>query len=165
MNPAVSTYDVVLSRRDSKKSPTPISTVPTIGNSRYRPVLLMVCPTPTEAISSPSTSGSICRPDSVAEAPCTNCRYVGRYVTPPSIANPMMKLMIEHTVNTPDRNNRNGSNGSAARFSARTKSTSATTDPAAIAMITVDVQACSFPPHVVTSVSPVAARPMNRMPR
>ena len=77
----------------------------------------------------------------------------------------MMKLITVHTVNTPDRNNRNGSNGSAARCSTRTKSPSASSDPIAIEMMTVDVQAYSLPPHVVTSVSPVAASPMNRMPR
>ena len=34
MNPAVTTYDVWLSISDSRNRPTPIRTVPTIGNSR-----------------------------------------------------------------------------------------------------------------------------------
>src|SRR4051812_13013276 len=165
MKPAVSTYEVVLLSSDNRKRPTPINTVPMIGNTRYRPVLLITWPTTIDATSRPPTSGSICSPDSVAEAPCTNCRYVGRYVTPPSIANPMMKLMIEQTVKTPDRNNRNGSKGSAARRSAQMNNASASTEPAIIARMTVEPHAYSLPPHVVTSVSPVAAAPMNKIPR
>ena len=69
----------------------------------------------------PITIGSICSPDSVAVEPRTYCRYVGRNVIAPSIANPTMNASTTHTENTDDRNRRSGRIGSTARPSTTTK--------------------------------------------
>jgi hypothetical protein len=49
-------------------------------------------------------------------------------VIAPSIAKPTMKLSAQHTENTPLRNRRSGSTGSAARDSTYTNTISETTD-------------------------------------
>lgn len=53
--------------------PAVITTPPTIGNIRYRPVLVIARPTTSETTSMPNISGSSSRPLLVAEAPCTVC--------------------------------------------------------------------------------------------
>ncbi|SDP31639.1 hypothetical protein SAMN04487981_12034 [Streptomyces sp. cf386] len=60
--------------RDIRYSPTPITREPTIGKNRYLPVLLTTLPLNTEAMSSPTTIGSVRTPEMVAESPSTYCR-------------------------------------------------------------------------------------------
>jgi hypothetical protein len=103
---------------------------PDTGNTSYRPVLATTVAAAIDVTSSPATSGSTCRPDAVAETPLTYCRCVGRNVMAPSIANPTMNASTTQTEKTDERKSRSGRIGSTARDSKRTKSASATTDPA-----------------------------------
>ncbi|GDY61659.1 hypothetical protein SAV14893_010520 [Streptomyces avermitilis] len=69
---------VSASSRESSHMPTAARTLPRIGHIRYRPVWLMSCPAMIEAPTIPAIMGSISSPDSVAEAPSTIWRKVGR---------------------------------------------------------------------------------------
>ena len=64
--------------RESRYSPMIITNVPTIGNTLYWPVRVMIWPEPIEVISRPAISGRICRPEPVGLAPLTTCRNSGR---------------------------------------------------------------------------------------
>ena len=55
-----------------------MNAVPAMGQNRYLPVLLMICPDPIETTSSPAISGSSCRPDKVGEMPRTTWKNAGR---------------------------------------------------------------------------------------
>ena len=48
--------------------------------------------------SSPMSSGSSSSPDSVADTPCTSCRYCGRKASAPNIATPLTNAMMLATV-------------------------------------------------------------------
>ena len=48
--------------------------------------------------SRPTSSGSSSRPDTVAETPCTSCRYCGRNARAPNIATPLTNAMMLETV-------------------------------------------------------------------
>lgn len=105
------------------------------------------CPDSTEVTNNPTTSGNVRTPDTVADTPSTYCRYAGKYVIAPSIANPTMKLSTEHTVKIRLLNRFIGSIGSAARRSTATKFTSSTTASTNNPMITGDVHGYSCPPN------------------
>ena len=76
----------------------------------------------------PMTIGRVRTPDAVADTPFTYCRYVGRNVIAPSIANPTMNASTTHTLNTEDRNRCSGRIGSSALASTNTKMPSDTID-------------------------------------
>lgn len=127
--------------------------------------MLTTLPLNTEAISSPATIGSVRTPETVAESPSTYCRYVGRYVSAPSMAKPTMKLRIEQTVNTGLANSRIGSIGSAARVSTQQNRPSAISPPANRPMITAEPHAYSLPPQLVARISALAPTATSAMPR
>ena len=52
--------------------------VPAIGQNRYFPVRLMICPEPMDTSSRPAISGSSCTPDRVGETPRTTWKKAGR---------------------------------------------------------------------------------------
>src|SRR6185312_5076466 len=108
---------------------------------------------------SPTTIGSVRRPDTVADTPSTNCMNVGKNVSAPSIAKPTTKDSTQHTLNTGFLNTLSGSTGSTARRSTVTKITSATADPTKSAMITGEFHGYVLPPQLVASVRPVAPMP------
>ncbi len=58
---------------ESSSSATTMTAEPTIGKSRTCPVREMTRPEPIEAVIMPTTIGSIRKPDSVGDAPCTIC--------------------------------------------------------------------------------------------
>src|SRR3954447_26843251 len=122
-------------------------------------------PETTDVTSRPTTIGSICNPDSVADVPFTYCRYVGRNVSAPSIANPTMNASDTVTLNTDEVNNRNGSTGSVALCSTNTKMPSATNDATTMPMMVAEPHGYSVPPHDSASVSPAEPSETNRMPR
>ena len=70
----ISQNAVSASMRDSRNMPSAMISEPTIGKILYRPVLPTTLPATIDVTSRPSTSGSVRRPDSVAEAPLTYCR-------------------------------------------------------------------------------------------
>ena len=59
---------------ESRYRPTVNTADPTIGNTLYRPVRLMIWPLAIDVSSRPTIIGIICRPDPVGVAPCTCCR-------------------------------------------------------------------------------------------
>lgn len=77
MNSELTTMLVCSSIRDNKYSPAPVKTEPRIGKILYLPVLLTSVPLMIDVSSRPTTSGSMRRPDVVAEVPSTYCRNVG----------------------------------------------------------------------------------------
>ena len=145
--------------------PTAITTDPTIGKTRYRPVRVTTLPALTDATISPSTIGNVRSPETVALTPWQNCRYVGRKVIQPSSAKPTMKLSTALTLNTFRRNSRSGRIGSAARLSAATKQPRKTTPPTTRPMMVGEPQAYWVPPQLVARISPADPSEMNTMPR
>ena len=115
--------------------------------------------------SRPTTIGSVRTPDAVADTPCTYCRYVGRNVIAPSMANPTMKASTTHTLNTEDRNRCSGRIGSLALASTNTKMPSETIDAANRPMIVADPQAYWVPPQDSASVRPEAPNETNTIPK
>src|SRR3954454_3592247 len=165
MSTAITQYAVWASSRDSRYSPTAITSDPATGKTLYRPVRPTMVPAAIEVPSRPMTNGKVCSPELVAETPFTYCRYVGRKVIAPSIAKPTMKASTTQTLNTDERNKRNGSTGSTARLSTRTNTDSDTTEPTNRPMIITDVQAYCVPPHERARVSPAAPSDTNTIPR
>ncbi len=112
-----------------------------IGNTLYRPRLLISCPLVIEVTSMPTTIGSRYTPESVADTPRTTCRYSGRNDSAPNIANPAANPMAGPIGNTGSRNSRGGSTGSAARCADRHQPAASATAPTPRPMITRDPQA------------------------
>src|SRR5262245_5789046 len=93
-------YGVRALTRDSSSMPTVMTADPTTGKILYRPVLPTTVPDTVDITSRPTTRGSVCRPDAVADTPFTYCRYVGRNVIEPSMAKPTMNARQTQTTNT-----------------------------------------------------------------
>jgi hypothetical protein len=66
--------DVVGPSRDSRNRPTAISAEPEIGKILYLPVRPTIVPAAVDATNSPTTIGSVRRPEEVALTPRTYCR-------------------------------------------------------------------------------------------
>ncbi len=64
--------------------------------------------------SRPTSRGSSSSPDSVADTPCTSCRYCGRKASAPNIATPLTKATMLATVKIWSRNRASGRIGSGA---------------------------------------------------
>ena len=65
-----------------------MSSVPTTGNTLYRPVRDVTWPERSEAVMIPATSGSMRKPLSIGDAPRTICRNCGSTAIPPNIVMP-----------------------------------------------------------------------------
>lgn len=65
---------VSASIRDRRNSPSAITSDPTTGKIRYRPVRPTTVPLSTDAASSATTMGSVRTPEKVAESPSTYWR-------------------------------------------------------------------------------------------
>src|SRR5262245_5258061 len=96
------------SKVDKSSNPQTVTAAPPTWRTSDPPVRPTTVPESIDAASSPSTIGSIRNPDSVAELPFTTCRYIGRNVIAPNIANPVMKLSSPDTANTREPNSRIG---------------------------------------------------------
>src|SRR5919204_5548940 len=126
----------------------------------------MSCPERGEAPSRPNISGSSSRPELVALAPVTSCRYRGKKLITPNMANPMMKLTALDTSKVELRNRVSGMMGSAARRSTSAKAVSRTGAASPRPTIVEDPQAYSAPPQVVrstTQATPAASRAAPRV--
>ena len=104
------------------------------------------------------------RPDAVADTPCTYCRYVGRKVIAPSIANPTTSEITDESEKTAFLNNRSGSIGSTARRSAYTNAGMAMIAAANRPRMKGEVQSNCVPPRLVARVRPPATTEMAAMP-
>jgi hypothetical protein len=83
----------------------------------YRPELMLIA-------SRPTSRGSSSSPDSVADTPCTSCRYWGKNARAPNIAMPLTNAMMLETVKIWIRNSPSGRIGSGAIASRNAKPTS-----------------------------------------
>ena len=73
MNRSMTYSEVSAEVVESSSSATTISAEPTRGKTRVRPVLEISWPETSALVIIPTTIGSIRRPASVGEAPCTIC--------------------------------------------------------------------------------------------
>ena len=96
-----------------------------------------------------SISGRSSRPEAVALAPVTTCRYSGVKTTAAKNAHVVRNSVAETTSNTGSRNSRSGRIGSGARRSWATNATSSATAAAPRPTISAEVQPYWRPPHVV----------------
>src|SRR5690242_16851716 len=111
-------------------------------------------PAAVDATNSPTTIGRVRNPEDVALTPRTYCKYVGKKVIAPSIANPTTRATADDTTKTGLANSRIGSIGSRARRSANTNATIARTETMKVAMICGDPHAHVCPPRLVAKVRP-----------
>ena len=74
----ISAVELVRSNWCSRSRPRAVTAVPASGKTFQRPVRLTICPEAVEAMSMPSTIGSMWTPDRVGETPWTTWRKVGR---------------------------------------------------------------------------------------
>ena len=72
--------------------PTPMMAPPRIGNTLYRPVLVVTWPATIEVTVTPSIIGVSISPLKVGDAPCTVCWYSGRNVIAPNMARPVRNV-------------------------------------------------------------------------
>jgi hypothetical protein len=89
-----------------------MSSVPTTGNTLYRPVRDVAWPERSEAVMIPATSGSMRKPLSIGDAPRTICRNCGSTAIPPNIVMPTITPTTVTSENTLLRNSRSGSRAS-----------------------------------------------------
>ena len=99
--------------------PTAMMPPPRIGNTLYRPVLVVTCPATIEVTVTPSIIGVSARPLTVGDSPCTVCWNSGRNVIAPNMARPVRKVIAIDREKFRLRKTCSGSIGSAARISVR----------------------------------------------
>jgi hypothetical protein len=97
-----------LTRKYRITSAPSMSSVPSTGNTLYRPVREVSWPAVSEAVMIPATSGSMRKPLSIGDAPRTICRNCGSTAIPPNIAMPTITPTTVTSENTLLRKRRSG---------------------------------------------------------
>ena len=138
---------------------------PTIGNSRYLPVLLTTRPASTEINAELTIIGVSSSPLTVGVAPWTVCWYSGRNVIAPNSPRPTKNASAIARLKFLLLNTCSGSIGSAARRSADRNQKNAATATAISPRTGAEVHLYSVPPQVATRMTAVAITPRRIPPR
>ena len=117
----------------------------------------MIWPEPIEVSSSPSISGSVCRPASVGDEPSTSCRYSERYVIEPNRAKPTIRPIPLATEKVRLRNRLGGSTASLARRSTARNTTRSTIAAANRPITSAEPHGYVVPPQVQASTTEASA--------
>ncbi|MGW6659538.1 hypothetical protein [Rhodococcus sp. NPDC055024] len=135
-----------------------VTSVPTIGYIRQRPVFATAMPEEIEVSRRPAIIDSISRPDAAAEVPADICRNVGTNPIAANIPRPRARPIAVAFTKTRLRNSSRGMIGSSARVSVITNATVASSIPRAHPHVCADRQPCALsPPKSAKKIRQVVA--------